>query len=573
MILVWNVVVGVTFGVINRGAVALGFAYLNNDKHDKDPPNFHGPLTIMLATLGFIALIQFFFYPVGGLIADLKYGRYKIVSLSTFKIWCGVAILLVLTVLLSTSEEKKYEINKGRNGPAFTGAEIAILAVAVILFIFGFTGFQANSVQFGLDQLQDAPSAELSAFLHWFVWTDSLGWTVMAFLVSLIPCNDDTVKWLVFTPIPIFAILTAFLLLGCWKRSWFHSEPCTHNPYGTVYRVLKYVARHNKPERPRAETYCDTERASRIEYAKERFGGPFTAETVEDVKTFLRVVVMLFAVGPIHTLFVALNVMFPLHALHTGRTDPFKKHGHCTPEWVLLESGNLAYLVTVVCLPLYIVFVLPCKWRFLRRIFSRLNFGMFLMILTAIAIFVTHIVGQYHFMQESGANHTNVSCMFNANYSEKSFSPTLQLPSWVHVFPNVLNGIANPLVCITILEFVSSQSPHTMKGLLLGAYYAMRGLFTFIGYSLVFPFAIPHAWKKHDDSLFDCGVSYFFFNVVFGMAGLGLLLAVSRWYQYRQRGEIPYEPWGVEEIYQRFIGRRQCRVPLVRSPPDAVYSQ
>ena len=46
---------------------------------------------------------------------------------------------------------------------------------AFMMFVLGFSGFQSNAVQFGLDQLLDACSEELSLFLHWFVWTEYVG--------------------------------------------------------------------------------------------------------------------------------------------------------------------------------------------------------------------------------------------------------------------------------------------------------------------------------------------------------------------------------------------------------------
>ena len=571
IILLWNVLVGATFGTVSRGALALGFAYQNNNR-EKDKVNFHITLSIILAALGFIALIQVFFYPVGGLIADIKCGRYKVMSLSTLNLWCGHGILLIF-ILLSVVSRERFEINRDKNGMPITFSEAGVLGVALILFIFGFTGFQANAVQFGLDQLQDAPSEELSSFLHWFIWTDNLGQMMMSILVSFIPCNPDTVKVIIFAPIPFFVICTVSLVLSWCNRGWFHSEPRTHNPYGTVYKVLKYVVQHSKPERPRAETYCDTERPRRIEFAKDRFGGPFTAPIVEDVKTLLRIVVMLLALGPIHTLAVGLNSIFPLYGLHLSEGNPFQKHHghhHCPAKWVLFESGNLAYLVTVVFLPLYIIFVLPCKRHFLRRILSRLGFGMFLMLLTSLTMLTTHIIGNHYQESHRNSTHTDISCLFNSNYSEE-MSPTLHLPPWVHVFPNVLNGMANPLVYITILEFISAQSPHTMKGLLLGAYYAVRGLFTIIGYIFVFPFVFPKGWKTRDGSLLDCGVGYYIFNSLFGAIGLVLLLTAARWYQYRQRGERPYEPWGVEDIYQEFMNRRRQRCcHMERDSPSGI---
>ena len=44
------------------------------------------------------------------------------------------------------------------------------LMIMVILAI-GFGEYQANVIQFGLDQLQDASTTEITAFITWYVWT------------------------------------------------------------------------------------------------------------------------------------------------------------------------------------------------------------------------------------------------------------------------------------------------------------------------------------------------------------------------------------------------------------------
>ena len=52
-------------------------------------------------------------------------------------------------------------------------------------------------------------------------------------------------------------------------------------------RVLKFAAKHGKPLGHRSGlTYSDDVRPSRIDFAKQKFGGIFTTEVVEDVKTY-----------------------------------------------------------------------------------------------------------------------------------------------------------------------------------------------------------------------------------------------------------------------------------------------
>ena len=66
-------------------------------------------------------------------------------------------------------------------------------------------------------------------------------------------------------------------------------QPVTVNPVSFIFYVLKYVAKHKYPVQRSAFTYCENEQPTRLDYGKSKYGGPFTTEQVEDVKTFWRV--------------------------------------------------------------------------------------------------------------------------------------------------------------------------------------------------------------------------------------------------------------------------------------------
>ena len=53
----------------------------------------------------------------------------------------------------------------------YTKIHNIILFVNVLVIAVGLGGYQSNIIQFGLDQLQDASSTEITAFICWYVWT------------------------------------------------------------------------------------------------------------------------------------------------------------------------------------------------------------------------------------------------------------------------------------------------------------------------------------------------------------------------------------------------------------------
>ena len=65
-------------------------------------------------------------------------------------------------------------------------------------------------------------------------------------------------------------------------------KPIQQNPLNLVHKVIKYAIRNKYPRQRSAFTYCEDELPSRIDFGKSKYGGPFTTEQVEDVKTFFR---------------------------------------------------------------------------------------------------------------------------------------------------------------------------------------------------------------------------------------------------------------------------------------------
>ena len=74
----------------------------------------------------------------------------------------------------------------------------------------------------------------------------------------------------------------------------------SENPYRLVYRVLNFAKAHTNPINHGAFTYnSEDEHPSRLDLGKQKYGGPFTTEQVENVKAFLGILIVFFTLGPI----------------------------------------------------------------------------------------------------------------------------------------------------------------------------------------------------------------------------------------------------------------------------------
>ena len=193
---------------------------------------------------------------------------------------------------------------------------------------------QANFIQLGLDQLFEAPSRYLILFIHYAVWAFQSGSVSFLFTGYFMQCSYHGSKNKIIALAVILLInilMIVLLLIGCLKRKWFHIEPGRQNPYKTVYNIINFAKSHKHPLRRSAFTHNDDHIPSRLDFAKERFGGPFSTEQVENVKTFLRMLVILFAIGPSFALEVpASYFIFPLFGLYL-----------LPPIWTIQSSQRL----------------------------------------------------------------------------------------------------------------------------------------------------------------------------------------------------------------------------------------
>ena len=129
--------------------------------------------------------------------------------------------------------------------------------------------------------MTDASSADITRFLKWYIWVWLIGFVLMHTFKKCI-CNE-------LASIPLPACLTLALCLDFNFNHWLIKEPVSKNPLKLIYRVMHYAWKNKYPRQRSAFTYCDDKRYSRMDFAKQKFGGPFTTEEVEDVKTFWRI--------------------------------------------------------------------------------------------------------------------------------------------------------------------------------------------------------------------------------------------------------------------------------------------
>ena len=506
--------------------------------------------------LGVLAVIL---YPVSGFIADVFCGRFRTIVISMCFFIVSFLLLVCASILVLVSPEL-FPLH-------WSHLKVVLFVLIIILygitFGIGVVMYHANFIQFGLDQLMEAPSEHLSLFIHWIFWADSLPSVVIIPLMVALSCHKNYLPVKVMLgclPFICFVALMFLLVLSVWKRHWFYSEPGQNNPYRVVIKVLTFARKHKYPLQRSAFTYCDDERPSRLDFAKERYGGPFTTEQVEDVKTLFRILVILLVLGPIFVLDMPNSTFgFLLIGVHTAH----KNTKHCDTSFFLFESGTLKFIISAVLYPLYMFIMFACIRANIPRIFTRLRTGIILFLFGVSSFVITDLIG--HAQNHINANET-VQCIFMIRHDEKRIAyhvPTLGL-HWTSLIPaNLLLGIGPLLVMTAAYEFISSQSPHSMKGLIVGIFLMIKMFFQFMSILAILPFSIKSIWVnehlKEHPPVTSCGFGYLLFICVFALIGFILFSIAAKRYKHRVRDDRPFDHRFAIDVFSRTIENREKR--------------
>ena len=178
-----------------------------------------------------LSLVAFALTPlIAGWLDDAHFGRYKVIR-------CSICIMWIATMLATTSSVIAQLVD------AYIHIDKKVLMVLLIFMAFGLGGYQANIIQFGLDQLQDASTTEITSFIAWYTWTTISACFTVDFAYTCLIDKQQKIIVSLFVSLSVTLALT--LLLYC--NHWLIKEPVKENPFRLVYRVLKYALKHKQP--------------------------------------------------------------------------------------------------------------------------------------------------------------------------------------------------------------------------------------------------------------------------------------------------------------------------------------
>ena len=120
--------------------------------------------SLIMTSRWYIALVSILFvttvisYSLLGLIGEVVIGRYRLIKCSMWIQW--IAMILSTLIYALQYSHVIYNLSKW--------LEILFVVVPFVMQQFGLAMFKITAVQFGVDQLQGAPSEQLTAFIFWY---------------------------------------------------------------------------------------------------------------------------------------------------------------------------------------------------------------------------------------------------------------------------------------------------------------------------------------------------------------------------------------------------------------------
>ena len=349
-------------------------------------------------------------------------------------------------------------------------------------------------------------------------------------------------------------VLAVTLCLSRRNQRWFLIEPSNFNPYKLIYRVTKFARHRAQPVHLSNFIDSEDENPTRLDLAKEKYGGSFTTEQVEDVKAFYGIFTVLIAFGAVFFLDFAADGMLPIYAaLHTGPIRSCYGHNcsgsmvpqHLTfldisPRYMFLNAGRLSPLLIVLFIPLYLCLLRPFMPRSFPNlgVLRRMGLGIIFILLSLVATFSMDVAADH-----AHGNHNTTMCMFTYDYDflpmsviynvlyEELPPSTATQSSLLLMIQLTMLALGHILIYTAVFEFIFTHSPKFMEGLLVGLLYAIKGFYQLLAAVSVVPFVAGTL----DSVPPSCGFYYYLTNVILGVVFLVMFAFVSTRYNYRNK--------------------------------------
>ena len=377
--------------------------------------------------------ITFVCLPLVGWLADAKFGNFK-----TSKVGAIVIFLATLGGIGATIISECCNVSNSITEVYIT-VYSSVSAGGVIACLL-------TALQLGLDQMPDASSSNITSFIAWFVLSVCAeAWLSKALPSVILGC--DRYNELVLAVriglsfFPCICMTVACSSMFILAPRYLAIEPNSPNALKTIFQVLKFAAKHKAPLNRSAFTYWEEDIPSRLDPEKSKYGGPFTTEQVEDVKTLFKLLTLLIPISVLSFGFAITSAIDLIILVHTE---------FCFDRDRLLSTFTTnSVLIPIFVTVLYELMLFPFVRNKLPSTLKRIG----------IAAFLILVIESLH-LTDTGVT----SSIIQTTNQTESLLTLQQVEQWVNLVLGFSKATVSLFLLNGILEFVCAQSPYNMRG-------------------------------------------------------------------------------------------------------------
>ena len=442
--------------------------------------------------------------PFLGWLADARLGNYKLFKTGSVFVFFASVVACVGVMFLEN-------LTKNNNLLSIIGS-VVIVTMVYFFTCVGSAACLVTSLQLGLDQMPDASTANITSFISWFVcgvftgvWTRDVLFRIFPYCFGQVACSDNncTVFHQIFSLFPVLCMTIVLCSDFFLSPKWLIIEPKSSQSLKVIFQVLKFTKKHKAPISRSAFTYWEEDIPSRIDFGKSKYGGPFTTEQVEDVKTIFKLLVVYV---PFFKILVSIFLLGETFT-STGN-DNILSYFTYNGFWCV-SIGTLVYEFVIY----------PFARNKLPSILKRIGIASFLIVIVSVVSLIVSVVSHF----ESSVD---------------SF--------WLDNILDVVTGLSSMVLLSAAFEFVCAQSPYNMRTLVTG--YATMSFFFPIGMGTILHTIINNFCTDSYCFIIRCSIS-----TALGIVGFFLHCILAHWYKRRVRDDIYHPQRWVEDVYSRYL--------------------
>ena len=459
LVLIWDLMIGIGMNMLTNFVI-------RNAAYNE----------ILDATLAFTTILAAFF-------GDFLISRYKLVLVGTYASFLLLIPLMIIVTLQLSSHL------------------LLVLQILCTLSVITTGVVRVILLPFNIDQLIGSSSDELTAVIHWH----NVGSPMAPFFVqiSIFEFHGTATQILVCLALCIICIAAVLVSHSLFNHYLDTTPVNTSNPIKLIVRVLCYARKHKCPENRSAFTYWEEKAPSRLDLGKEKYGGPFTEEQVEDVKTILRLIPLAF----VCTLATGFHQVY----IEGFKGDSYGCH--------IKFNGFLIFSVYLFIILLHQFLIYPCFHKYIPSMLKRIGLGIVLIVIVNTIYTVLAVTGYYH-----------VGEMFHCltAFDEKSFNASER--TWL-ISHNFFLAVILYVINVVLVEFILAQCPKAMRGTMIGLWLCFRELRINMMYVLFLPF------HRYMSLSFPFGRGFYFFltQTLFSFVLLLIFIFLAKRYKFRVR--------------------------------------